>query len=482
MSVKKFTREEIKRAGIAMKATTVIIYLLMSFNAMSQSNPFKFNLEGQGIITTDDAVPFWLRSNRYGSVPISGPSVSLIGQVRKDYDTTKRRVLDWGVALEGRANLGKSTQLLLIEGYGKVKLGIFEIKGGRIKETMGLADTLLSSGNFAVSGTALGIPKVQIAIPEFYAIPIFGKLISLKGHFAHGWLGETAIQKKRVDIANTYFHQKAIWGRIGKPEWKFKFYGGFNDNVFWGDERKIFEGFALTDWQSYQSVALGKNWAFSKVGNHAGSIDIRLEYEFKNVVLAAYRQNFYEVGALYHLANIADGLNGIVLTNKTTDGGKLGWKKILFEFLYTKNQAGETWSKPTPTGNENYLNHYLYTEGWSYKGTGLGTPFITQANLAREGQSSLPVNYFINNRLVALHTGLTGVISKWDYVAKVSYSRNHGTHQTKQSFVPVNQFSAMIEAQKAIRKNLNVGGIIAFDAGRLLKNSGAAVIKVSTSF
>ena len=32
----------------------------------------------------------------------------------------------------------------------------------------------------------------------------------------------------------TYLHQKSLYGRFGKPEWKLKLYGGFNHQVIVG--------------------------------------------------------------------------------------------------------------------------------------------------------------------------------------------------------------------------------------------------------
>ncbi|MCE6992765.1 capsule assembly Wzi family protein [Dyadobacter sp. CY323] len=456
--------------------------LLLNAVCFSQTSSFRAKLEAQTSLTTPDHLPFWMRSNQFGSIPLSGPSVSVIASGYKDYDTTKVRLVDWGARFEGRANGGKGSNLILVEGYGKVKLGIFELKGGRMRETFGLTDTLLTTGNFAISGNALGIPKVQIAIPEFYAVPVFGRIFAFKGVFAQGWLGEKTIQNKRIDRAVTYFHQKAFYARIGKPNWRLKLYGGFNDQVFWGHEAQIFESFILTGWQKYQSVVLGKSWAFSKVGNHAGNIDVRVEYDFDKFKLGLYRQSFYEVGALYHLANVADGINGVSLVNKTAKAGDLYWKRFVFEFLYSKNQAGETWSKPTPSGNENYLNHYLYQDGWSYYGLSLGTPFITPANHARPGQSSIPINYFINNRIIALHLGSDFIFGKWNAIGKVSYSKNFGTHDTSKTYKPVNQFSGYFDFQRNVGANLTAGGILAFDSGKLLPNSGGILVKIARSF
>lgn len=141
------------------------------------------------------------------------------------------------------ARIGDKSNFTIIEGYAKLRIGVFEIRAGRSKEIMGLCDTSLTSGAFAVSGNALGIPKVQISIPEFYSLPIFGKLFAFKGNFAHGWIGETSqypYLRSGIIQLGTYFHQKSLYGRFGKPGWKWKLYGGFNHQAFWGKEKEYY--------------------------------------------------------------------------------------------------------------------------------------------------------------------------------------------------------------------------------------------------
>ena len=160
---------------------------------MLKQRIFLYDLGSSAGYISPGHVPFWLRSNQFGSIPLDNASLSLIGAIRKDYDTTKTRIFDWGASVEGRANIGDKSNFTLIEGYAKLRISIFEIRAGRSKEIMGLCDTSLTSGAFAVSGNALGIPKVQISIPEFYSLPLFGKLFAFKGNYAHGWIGETSM-------------------------------------------------------------------------------------------------------------------------------------------------------------------------------------------------------------------------------------------------------------------------------------------------
>ena len=170
---------------------------------------------------------------------------------------------------------------------------------------------------------------------------------------------------------------------------------------------------------------------------------------------------------------------------------------MLIEVLYTKNQALEFWSPPVPSGDENYYNNYQYIQGWSYKGIGLGTPFICSGTSTREGLPIDPNDYFINNRVIAFHFGYEGSIQKWDFVLKSSYSLNYGTFGTSEVghtlgktrtlprygiFSETKQLSAYFEANKELKNGLNFGFTGAFDIGDLYYDSFGLLLRLSKSF
>jgi len=488
-----------------MKSLISILIILGSFiNIYSQSNNVELGLKTIGGYTSNETIPFWLRANQFGSIPLDGASLSLIPSVLKDYDRLKARSFDWGASFEGRMNAGHKTDFTLIEGYGKIKIHMFELKAGRVKEIMGFCDTTLSSGSFAVSGNALGIPKVQASIPEFYTLPMLGKLFAFKGHYNHGWIGNIPMRRLGGDTVNinTFLHQKALYGRFGKPEWKWKLYGGFNHQVLWGNEQTFYtEDFTLSPVETYFYVITGKKYNTgsiqqTRMGAHMGSIEIGFEYELEKIKILGYRQNFYEAGALIHLANIQDGLNGISIQFKQNHHKNFQIKKLLFEHLYTKNQAGEPWSPDTPSPYENYYNHGHYIPGWSYNGTGLGTPFISTRSYLREDLPSAPEQYFINNRVSAFHIGLEGSVMKWDYLVKSSWSKNFGTYWTTDEeqttdipdpgiygiFGKREQLSVFLELSRALKNGFNIGFMGALDHGDLYYNSSGILISLSKSF
>ncbi|MBE9510640.1 MAG: hypothetical protein IMY71_07170 [Bacteroidetes bacterium] len=488
-----------------MKTTWLVFLLLCSLTIVNaQQNKPIYKVESMACLTSKGIVPFWLRSNQYGSIPIDNISMSLIGSMHKDYDSTKTHLIDWKAAFEGRINVGNKSNFTLIEGFGKIRISIFEMKAGRSKDIMGLCDSILSSGSFDVSGNALGIPMVEISIPEFYNLPLFDNLFAFKGSYAHGWLGETPMMHDGIIYHRvTYYHQKSLYGRFGKPDWKLKLYGGFNHQVFWRNEKDYYgDLFTLSHFETYLYMIAGKpygtiNIPTSKIGNHLGSIDLGFEYTFRNARLFVYRQSFYDCGALYYLANIRDGLNGLSLVNTTNTNNGFKWERILIEFLYTKNQAGEFWSPYTPSGDENYYNNYQYAEGWSFQGVGIGTPFICSRTSIMKELPTDPNDYFINNRVIVIHFGFEGSIHNWDFILKTSYSLNYGTFGTsevghtlgKDRTLPMNgifdetkQLSSYLEANKNLKGNLQFGFIVAFDVGSLYYDSFGFQLGISKSF
>jgi hypothetical protein len=476
----------------------IIFIALLAFSRVThlyaQTN-FNSKLEAGSVLTSPGHVPFWMRSNQYGAIPQSGLSTYTTGSFYKDYDTSKKRRTGWALGLEARADAGKTINTKLIEGFVKLRLFMFQVKAGRSKDIMGLVvDSNLSSGAFSISGNVLGIPKLEIGVPLFSNI-FGGKLLSFKGNFAYGWLGRSALNyRNSVYNGQIYYHQLSLYGRFGKPKWKIKLYGGINHEAVWGWDKKS-STYNLSEWEAFKYIVTGRVYQGSKLGNHLGSIDAGLDYKLKNFQLRAYHQFFYDAGALYHLANVRDGLSGLAIINNKAMNGAVNWNRIIFEILYTKNQAGEKWSKPTPSGDENYYNNW--GTGWAYNGLGLGTPFITPAYTTRKGLPNDPADYFNNNRVLVFHSGFQGSIKSWFVTSKFSYSRNWGTYGTSTTghslgrnfrpprngiFKEAGQFSAYLFVEKRIKKGLCIGAETAFDIGGLFDHSVGVSFKLSKTF
>ncbi|GAB3226632.1 hypothetical protein [Spirosoma arcticum] len=126
----------------------------------------------------------------------------------------------------GRAQRGETNQLLLAQAFLKLKLrpGL-EIWAGRREELIGLVDSSLTSGSYAWSGNTRPMLKIQVALPDY--LPRHA-LFGVKGVYGHGWFEPDRL------FTNMFLHQKALYGRLGKPHWRLKLFGGINHQVMWG--------------------------------------------------------------------------------------------------------------------------------------------------------------------------------------------------------------------------------------------------------
>lgn len=473
-----------------------LLLFLCTITCFGQTTkPLRFNTEIGSYFSSSGLNPFWLRANQYGIVPHDPTILTWRQALHVDYHDapkTKRdslqarnRRVDWGWRAEGVVNTGNNVALLIPEAYAKVRLGSVEIWGGRRREIIGLVDSSLTSGSYIMSGNALPMLKLQVAVQEYTPRR---SLFAFKGFYSHGWF-----ERDRF-VQNTMLHQKALYVRVGKPNWRLKLYGGMNHQVMWGGTTTQLPGTRIknnllpsrfSDYLDVVSASSLNNRANvdtnrisqfdreNRIGNHLGTIDLGFDYTGRNFSLFVYRQNIYEDGSLIHLANIRDGLNGIRIRNlRPYNPRRIRLDAILIEYLYTQNQGGSVFSDLLRQhGRDNYFNHSQYQDGWSRYGMTIGTPFITPSNDTR---TDLPRYGFTNNNRVAvMHLGLSGqVMTICRFQLKASYSENLGTYEVPFPS-PVYQFSgvANLAVPLPVLNGLLVNASIATDIGDLYPNS-----------
>ena len=207
---------------------TLCIFSFSVFGQRATAPIFSFG----GGFSSSNYTPFWLRANQFGAVPTEENYVNVGVSTYIEYRKGKK--MDWGFGASGRLNLGQTkADLLVQEAYLKGKWGIFELSAGRKKYIQGLMDSTLSSGSFAFSGNALPMPKIEIVVNEYWHPKFLGQFFGFKGNFVHGFF-----EQGRQNVSQVYLHQKSLYGRIGKPNWPIKFYGGFNHQAQWGGSKR----------------------------------------------------------------------------------------------------------------------------------------------------------------------------------------------------------------------------------------------------
>lgn len=419
----------------------------------AQDSTFSYSAAVQGALTTSQT-PFWLHANQFGRVPVQGSYVAgQFGLYRHySHSPSQKKLFDWSAGAELVAYAGPRSDLFLTDAFVAGKLGALELSIGQRKETGGLIDTTLTSGSLSFSGNSRPYPRIQLAFPNFVSLGFTGNFVAFKGSYSDGLLGKAQVDYGNVnEIPQVYLHHKALYIRLGKPQHRLHLFGGFNHQAMWGGEDKIFTG-GLDFATAYRYVVIGKSWAASRVGNHFGSIDMGAEWRGKKWTFFGYRQNMYEDGSLAGLTNIADGLNGFRMKRngaiKQTSGFQI--TTFLLELVNTKSQGGSVFDYDKHIfGRDNYYNHYVYTQGWSYRGRIMGTPLIPTQDIQKSDILKDTTAITMNNRLWAVHAGLIGQVQDVQIQVKGTFSRNLGTYNYPLEPVRT-QFSFLLKAEKPV--------------------------------
>ncbi|GEM_PF-104599 len=443
-------------------------------------------------------MPFWLRSNQWGSVPLSGSAGTIRVGIWGDHNgnapdsTADRPKFGWNYGLDVVANSGLDARVLIPEAYAGVRFGKFELFAGRRRQIVGLCDTLLTSGSYIGSGNALPLPKIQFGTIGY--VPIFKGVLAFNAIFNHGWFANKDASGRELIVRNSYLHQKTLYVRLGKPSWAFRLYGGVNHQVQWGGYAPSLptglanNGYLPSSLRAYQYVVTAQAYpdftidpnlstidVDNRVGNHLGSIDVGADVNIGSFNLLMYRQSLVESGSIFYLTSIADGLNGIRLRNNRPGDGFLTVDNVLLELFYSKSQGGPEFviDDPLRRGKVNYFNHGQYQDGWIYQSHTIGTPFLTPQTDVRPNLRT--GRAIVNNRVALWHAGLSGrVAQRVQWQMKLSYSQNFGTYDFPYP-ARTNQFSGILSASSPLTLpvlgDCDVSASVAYDQGQLFYNS-----------
>uniref|UniRef100_UPI003593C740 capsule assembly Wzi family protein n=1 Tax=Persicitalea sp. TaxID=3100273 RepID=UPI003593C740 len=449
------------------------------------------------------------QANQFGTVPRTGTALTMRGGGAKIWNlgqhdsisewrrqhTTSRLSPRWQaeVGAETVINLGGSSQILLPEAYGSIRYGNLELFAGRRKQWFGLADSTLGMGSYIWSGNALPIPRIQLSLTRFTAVPFTQGWFSVLGSYSDGWFEGT-----RPVTSELKLHQKQFYGRLGRPGGKFKLYAGFNHQVQWGGKSpyETINGQMPKGLKNYFKVIFGRNRIdtlgatdfdnMNRVGNHLGTIDLAFEIDGSNANWFFYRQNIYEDGSLYYLTNISDGLNGVRIRRKNADTGGFSFKELVFEGLYTKSQGGPSFimNEDKKRGKDNYFNNTQVRDGWSYCDRAIGTPFIPPTSQTIWKYPNYADAFTSNNRVWAFHLGLQGdLLRRTQWMSKLSVSSNKGVYDLPFANT-VYQFSGLVALQTRIDwlGGMIAKGSVATDYGGLYPNSVGVMFSLRKEF
>ena len=487
------------------RVATALLILAISRYAEAQKSDFNSHVEIGVYASASDRLPFWLRVNQWGRVPLEAPTgIARLGfhfQTPRTYADTARHEsrLSLAFGAEGVLNIlpHRTQQYLLPEAYIKLNWKGLELMAGREYRTIGIVDTTLTSGSYSWSGNSLPIPMIRLSVEEYQPLSFLKNILSLKGSYAHGWFNVPYIK-------GAYLHQKTFYGRLGKPDGKVHFQLGLVHSVTWGgsadylrDSPFAVNGKLTTNIGDYlRGVVLGKipkdkmNNRFTifdgtnRVGNHVGHFDMAVDWKIKKTNLLLYRQHPFEDASGLQFQNLPDGLYGASLRRYDPPLSSISIRGFLAEFLFTRNQSGPVFDPAARyQGRDDYFNHAQYRQGWSYRGHGMGTPFIPVGEEVRQ-EVGANREFFPTNQTKMYHIGLELLLAgKIHLLAKYSSSTNFGTYNVPFQ-TPIRQQSSLLSFDAPLLRwgNTRIKAQIAYDKGGLYSESLGGYLGFRSSF
>lgn len=454
----------------------IILTCNASFNKMcAQSDTARFRHTTElGSLVSSNQTPFLLKIGQFGVVPNQGATAFLrlatSGRISKL--TSAHVQIDYGAEVIG--NINQNSQLLLPEAFVRAKGKWWELWTGRRKQFYGLGDTLLSSGSFTFSTNSLPMPRIHIGTPGFVPVPFTNRFVAIHAMIAHGWFGEQDSSR------GVWLHHKSFYIRVGKP--RFRVTGGMTHAVQWGGESKfinspnssltkngkfgsswsLFLPYVLLPGKPNEDTTLALTDRANALGNHLGSVDISFEGQYSNWSWLFYLQRPFEDKSGAAQQNWPDGLYGLRLIDRRSSKRTVIIRRFTVEYIHTMDQSGpipDFLSTTRYGGQDDYFNHNQYTDGWTYRGNLIGTPFVTlQRDIPVDRTQVFETNQrfaITNNRVRAFYLTLLGNVGPHSVETRFALSRNFGRYASP-FITPIWQSSGLV------RVNWQLGRTSAF--------------------
>ena len=487
-----------------MRNFLLAFYLLLTTQASAQfADSLKIAVGTTATFATKDYQPLWVIANRYGTISDQQTDLSTYLLIHHKHVFAKKQnpaeiiaaprsqcfFIGYGAALYNNNHFGST---FLQQGYAQVGYSTWQLRAGRYQEFTGELDPTLSSGSFGISGNALPLPKVELAVTDYTAVPFTKGWVQFKGNFAHGWFGNSTYIKRAL------LHQKSLYVQAGKK--RLSVYGGLTHFAQWGGTFP--SGKAPSRFKDYLRIIFGASGNAADpvyqqgpvdidnaVGNHILIPEFGLAFRKDNATIRLYTQTIFDKGVNDTInPNKRDRLAGLKLLGRDRLVG-VSWEtttnsllqKFLIEGIYTKYQGGPIIYE----GRDNYYNNGTYSIGWQYKNRIIGTPlFLNRENvinykLTQDLLTSWPV---VSNRIIGLHLGAKGTITpKLSYRVLATHVRHYGNYYSTEYFSPAKKQTYLLGEFPYRFNKVSVTAAVGSDFGDLTKNT-SGLLRVEYRF
>lgn len=475
-----------------------IFFTLTSF-ALERGTIGRYMVQG---VTTNSTkqTPFWMLNNRYGLSSIDRYNGYLRAAAFRDVDSTRR--FSWGVGADFVVPYNFTSHFVIQQLYGELKYRSLTLTIGSKERFESLVNRELGSGDMVFSANARPVPQIHLAMPQYQWIPKMNKWLAFKGFVSFGMFTDGRWQQNTFNgrdswRKNVLYHTKGIFLRGGnRDRFPLTVEGGFEMGTQFAGKAYIYNNgtYQLINmkhgFKEFFNAIFGlgggdsddpnqKGEISNSYGNHVGEWSLALSWAPKDVNWAAkaYFQHYFEDHSQlfwdYLWRDMLLGAEFTLPRNPFVD-------KVVYEYLYTKDQSGAVYWDRTPdipiqiSGQDDYYNHAIYG-GWQHWNMGMGNPLIMSPIY-----NSRSI-HFNHNRVVAHHVGLSGSpTDELNYRILLSYISSWGTYKFATPKV-LHTFNSMLEITYSPRRlsgwSFRVG--IAGDKGDITRNTFGGMLTVT---
>lgn len=466
--------------NLATKLSLVLLLFCFGLSPIySQENNIHYDVTLGAGLSSDETLPFWLVSNRYGSVPNTDHGL-LNAAI---YADLKKADKDFGIAFKINATgfianenattayVADENAILINEMYLRLQYKNWALDFGNMHDQVKWEGLSSSNGNIVKSINSRAYPGINIKTLDYIKLPFAKKWLRFRGNFANYWLNDN----RYVDNAN--LHHASLFFKF-KLSPKFDLIAGMDHYAQWAGTSPT-TGKQPSSFKDFMRIVVGKAGGsnsletdqLNALGNHLGGYLLQLNYYGAQSNLNFYYSHLFEDASGMELQNWMDGLYGLMVDLKKPEAIV---SHLLAEFSYTKNMSGE--NAPDQgrdengeiihgRGYDNYFNNGVYSSGWTYFGSTIGSPYFTTKPIDENGITNGVI--VGDNRFMAFNVGVKGKLAPVNYKAMLSHVTYFGWIKQEYENKPT-QLSGLLEVvlpQGSKGIPFDVSASLSFDTG-----------------
>lgn len=449
------------------KAIALIVFLLF----LSALPPFLFSQDrfnwytrSHALASSNELVPFWLHTNKYGTVNNFGNGeLSMLAGATCEKEIFKN--INMTLGMEGYASEQWDNKALS-QLYAEFKWGPASLIVG--KRNIDFLNDQHQQIPFLDFRNIRPFPYFSFGFYNYTNVPLLKGYLQFKATFVQGILNG---DRGPIGVDKPLYHFKSLYAKTGN--FPFQLFIGMNHGVIFGgtmqDGTKIpvdfYNTYLINASEKVGRVLVGE--VENKPGEHLGFVDIGAMLDFKKVHFSFTFQNIFTD---YSGFILSDDHN--LIFNLCLDGKHL-ISSINYEYGYSVHQSGngfgdryyksitnyteyliENFKYNGPevitfedftqilftytgkdgkySGRDSYFNNSIYPLGHFYDNHFFGTPTMhnqSQIDLFKDDIETYSP-YIGNNRIQSRHFAVEGwITNQLKYNVKATITNNFGTYK-----------------------------------------------------